>query len=199
MTDQAPRDASGAPDTTPAKLLEGLGAGPWVLDASGSSVRLSHKTMWGLVTVRGVFGHVDAVGEIGQDGTVQGRMELVVASLDTHHPKRDKHLRSRDFFDADDHPLIIFTVSRVVANSDREVVVGGDLEVAGVSQPLQFAARVTELSGQAVTLEADVTIDRSGFGSTWNRLGMLSGPATVSVVARLVPAAAGAERDPKKD
>jgi polyisoprenoid-binding protein YceI len=107
MTGNAPHDDSGASDTTPAKLFEGLGAGPWVLDASGSSVHLRHKTMWGLVTVRGVFGHVDAVGEIGRDGTVPGRMELVVASLDTKHKKRDKHLRSRDFFDADDHPLII--------------------------------------------------------------------------------------------
>jgi polyisoprenoid-binding protein YceI len=199
MNDKAPHDASGATDATPPHLLEGLGVGPWVLDASGSSVAFRHKTMWGLVTVKGTFAHVDAVGEIGSDGTVQGRMELVVASLDTKNPKRDKHLRSRDFFDADDHPLIVFTVNRVVPKSDSEVVVGGDLEVAGVSRPLEFPARVTEASGQAVTLEADVTIDRAGFGSTWNQLGMLKGPATVSIVARLTPAPPRAERDPKPD
>ena len=48
-----------------------------------------------------------------------------------------------------------------------------------------FTATLAEVSPAAFTLRADgVVVDRAEFGLTWNQMGMLTGPATVAVVAR---------------
>ncbi|MFB7510289.1 YceI family protein, partial [Streptomyces broussonetiae] len=84
--------------------------GTWQLDPSASAVSLRHKTMWGLVTVKGAFTAVSGAGEVRPDGSATGTVTLEAASLDTKHAKRDTHLRSADFFDADQHPEITFAV-----------------------------------------------------------------------------------------
>ncbi len=42
--------------------------GTWQLDASASAVALKHRTMWGLVAVKGAFASVAGGGEVGPDG-----------------------------------------------------------------------------------------------------------------------------------
>ena len=57
-----------------------------------------------------------------------------------------------------------------------------------------FTATVTEATADAVTLRAEIKVDRASFDMTWNQLGMLTGLATVTVVARftqVAPKAAG--------
>ncbi len=78
--------------------------GLWQLDATRSTVAISHVTMWGMVTVKGTFTGVSGEGEVRPDGTVRGAVTLDAASLDTKHTKRDEHLRSADFFDVEHHP-----------------------------------------------------------------------------------------------
>ena len=62
--------------------------------------------------------------------------------------------------------------------------------MAGQSKPLTLTARITEATGEAITLTADAEIDRADFGMTWNQLGMIKGTAQVNVVARFVKPAA---------
>lgn len=158
------------------------GASTWVLDPARSSVSLRHKTMWGLVTVRGTFSEVSGVGEILPDGSAQGRLEIGAASLETKNAKRDKHLKSADFFSADAHPRIVAQLRHATRAGDT-VAIDGDLTVAGKTHPLSFTATVAEATPDAVTLRAEVQVDRASYGMTWNQLGMVKGPATVSVVA----------------
>src|SRR5689334_21498405 len=75
-------------------------AGPasFQLDAAGSAVSISHKTFWGLSTVRGSFTKLAGSAEILADGSARGRFEIDAASIDTKNAQRDKHLRSADFF-----------------------------------------------------------------------------------------------------
>lgn len=159
--------------------------GRWVLDPARSSVRFGSKTFWGLMTVKGSFGTVSGEGEVAPDGTAHGTLTIGAASVDTGNGKRDTHLRSADFFAADEHASIVFTAGTVTApaGSSGEVQVTGDLAVRGVSRPIAFPARVTLASPQEATLEAEVPVDRSEFGITWNQMGMLTGPSKVSVVA----------------
>ncbi|WP_141726082.1 YceI family protein, partial [Actinacidiphila rubida] len=82
--------------------------GHWVLDPAGSSVRFACKGFWGMANVKGTFGDVDGQGDV-QGGAAQGTLTLKSASLDTKNAKRDKHLRSGDFFDAENHPEVVFT------------------------------------------------------------------------------------------
>lgn len=163
-------------------------AGPasWQLDPSGSTVTISHKTIWGLVTVRGEFSDLSGSAEILSDGSARGRLEIGAGSLDTKHAKRDKHLRSADFFDADKHPHIIVDVTTATRSDGDNVAASGTLTVAGQTKPLTLTAAIADVTDQSVTLRADTQIDRADFGMTWNQLGMVKGLAQVSVVARFV-------------
>jgi polyisoprenoid-binding protein YceI len=53
-----------------------------------------------------------------------------VASINTREEKRDAHLRSADFFDADKHPQMTF-VSRTVRPSGEGLELVGDLTIRG--------------------------------------------------------------------
>lgn len=166
-------------------------AGPasFQLDPAGSAVSISHKTFWGLATVRGSFTKLSGSAEILADGSARGRIEVDAESVDTKNAKRDKHLRSADFFNAAKHPQIVVDVAQAAAQGN-DVATTGTLTVAGQTQPLTLTAKITEASDQAITLRADAEIDRADFGMRWNQLGMLKGPAHVSVVARYVKTAA---------
>ncbi len=183
---------SDANDATPAGQAENPYAGPatWDLDPQGSSVTIASKAVWGLATVRGSFGQVTGSGEVLADGTAQGRLEIGASSIDTKHAKRDTHLKSADFFDAAEHPQIVAELSTATREDGDAVAVQGTLTAAGKTRPLSFTAKITEATPQAITLQADTSIDRHDFGMNWNQLGMVTGPTQVHVVARFVRASA---------
>ncbi|MET7684015.1 YceI family protein [Streptomyces sp. NPDC005423] len=160
--------------------------GVWQLDRAASTVGIRHKTMWGLVTVKGVFGAVRGQGEVRPDGSAIGTLTLDAASLDTKNPKRDKHLRSADLFDADRFPEITFVLRGAEPRDDSTVDVVGQLTVHGISRPHSFTARLSDASAEALTLDAEFTVDRSQFGMGWNQLGMLAGLTTVTTTLRFV-------------
>jgi len=168
--------------TQPA-LPGGASTGHWVLDPAQSSVGFRHKTMWGLVTVRGHFSELAGEGDVGPDGSIFGRIEIGAASVDTKNAKRDKHLRSADFFNADAHPKLTFTATSAVVNAAGELAVSGNLTAAGTPRPRSLTATVSDATADSATLTAEVDIDRAEFGMAWNQAGMLKGPATVSVAA----------------
>lgn len=167
----------------PAALLRS-GAGHWVLDPQQSSVKISHKAFWGLQTVRGTFSELSGEGDVAADGSVTGRLVIGAASVNTRNAKRDTHLRSNDFFKADEHPTIVFAAHDAKPDSSGHLTVTGELEAAGISRPLSFTATIAQESPAAATLSAEAEVDRAGYGMTWNQLGSLTGNAKVSVVAR---------------
>ena len=163
----------------------------WQLDPAHSSVTFTHKVMWGLQTVRGTFSRITGSGEILADGSGRGRLEIEAATLNTKNRQRDEHLRSADFFNAATHPQIVVEVTQAAAQGSDRVASTGTLTVAGQTRPLTLTATITEATEQAITLRAEADIDRADFGMSWNRLGMINGPAHVSVVARYLRTAAG--------
>ncbi len=105
-------------------------------------------------------------------------------SLNTKNKQRDKHLRSGDFFDAEQHPNAVLTVTSVVPAGDDQLTVTGTLKAAGQEQPVSFTARAEPDGERAVTLRAELTVDRTAFGMTWGPLGMTAAQATATVKAR---------------
>ena len=107
-------------------LSSGRVVGPWVLDPEQSSVTFAVKHFWGLITVRGRFHGVSGHGEVSQSGAVCASISIDAASLDTGNRRRDDHLRSADFFDADTHPSVVIATTRVEPRSgDESWSVGG--------------------------------------------------------------------------
>jgi polyisoprenoid-binding protein YceI len=107
------------------------------------------------------------------------------ASLSTKNRKRDEHLRSADFFDVENHPNVVVTVTAMPAGP-AALACQGTLEAAGHARPIEFTAHVEDASAQAVTLRAETVVDRTGFAMTWSPLGTASAMARATVVARFV-------------
>jgi polyisoprenoid-binding protein YceI len=168
----------------PAPLPAGAAAGHYVLDPAGSSVTFTHKTIWGLVTVRGKFSGLSGAGDVGEDGSVSGHIDIEASSVDTGHSKRDTHLRSADFFHADAHPSITFGARSAKATGAGTLAVDGEVTAGGTTRPLALTAKIVEVTPDSATLSADAQVDRADFGMTWNQLGMLRGLAHLSVTAR---------------
>ena len=85
-------------------LRDGKLAGCWTLDAARSTIGLKSKSMWGMVSVKGVFREVTGSGTVSAAGDVAGTITVAAGSIDTKVKKRDKHLRSADFFDVAQPP-----------------------------------------------------------------------------------------------
>jgi len=163
-------------------LADATLAGDWTLDGARSTVRLTTGVLGGLIPVRGVFGQVTGHGTVSPAGEVSGTMTVAAASIDTNTARRDKHLRSGDFFAADAFPHITFSVDRVEPSSEG-VTVTGKLTVRGRTRPLAFPARVSIAGSGEVSLDAEVRINRADFGLTWNLMGMIAMRNTITVHA----------------
>jgi polyisoprenoid-binding protein YceI len=102
--------------------------------------------------------------------------------VDTKNKKRDDHLRSADFFDAENHHDITFTVDGITPSAAGATVIGS-LAVRDRTRPMSFDATVSAFQGDEIRLEAEVPVNRADFGLTWNQLGMVSMKNTISVRA----------------
>lgn len=65
-------------------------------------------------------------------------VEIDVASVDTNNERRDNHLRSPDFFDAESHPTISFESTSVGQLSESELVATGDLTIKGITREIEL-------------------------------------------------------------
>ena len=165
-----------------ALLRDGQFAGSWTLDPSRSQVRLRSKSMWGLVPVKGVFTGVSGTGTVSPSGAVSGTITVAAGSVDTKNKQRDEHLRSADFFDADNHPSITVSVDGI-SLSETAAHVTGTLAVRDRTRPVSFDAKVSAVDAAEVWLDAEVRVNRADFGLTWNQMGMASMDNTITVHA----------------
>jgi polyisoprenoid-binding protein YceI len=177
----APSGQTNAP-ALQALLADAALAGNWTMDASRSTVSLRSKSMWGLAPVKGVFRQASGQGTVSPAGDVSGTITVSAASIDTKNKKRDTHLRSADFFDSDTYPDITVTVNQARL-SGQGVTVSGSLTVRDLTKPLTFDARVSAASDSEISLDAEVPVNRTDFGLTWNQMGMASVHNTITVHA----------------
>lgn len=171
---------------TDAQALLAHGAGHWTLDPAGSSVRFHVKHFWGLITVHGRFEKLEGDGTVDPDGTVSGRLTIDATSLTTKNRRRDKHLRSADFFDVEHHPTVTVTVDALIPEGERGFRGRVSLEAAGRRADLQPTIDVVSASNDAVVVDSEAVVDRTLFDMTWNPLGMTSSQARGEVTARFV-------------
>jgi polyisoprenoid-binding protein YceI len=151
-----------------------LTTGDWVLDPNHSSVLFKIRHL-GLTNVRGRFNGVDAWLVVG--GTVDATRfgsTIDITSVDTNQADRDAHLRSTDFFSADEHPKMTFASTSIRPADDGQYEAEGDLTINGVTRPVTLAV---EFTGSAVHpgdgLEhagfvATTRINRDDFGIDFN-------------------------------
>jgi polyisoprenoid-binding protein YceI len=152
-----------------ALLDNGEMRGTWALDPRRSMVGLKTRII-GLIPVNGAFGEVRGSGTVSPEGEVSGSVTVATASVDTKNKRRDRHLRSADFFDSDNYPDITFTVDAFRPSGGT---INGTLTVRDSTGPLSFDAAVSIPANGEVWLDAEVHINRGDFGVTWNQLGLV--------------------------
>ncbi len=168
-----------------ALLEDGALAGAWVLDPRKSTARLHNKSMGGLLRVNGVFREVSGSGTVSPDGEVSGTITVAAGSVDTGNARRDRHLRSADFFDTASHPDITFAVDGI-RPSGQGAVVSGALTVCGRTRRLSFEAVASAEDGDRegeIGLDAEVPINRADYGLTWNMLGLTTMDNVITIHA----------------
>jgi len=117
--------------------IPGYKAGTWTIDPTHSEVGFSIRHLM-ISKVKGVFENFDATfvtAENPLESTVTAKAD--VASINTKDKNRDAHLRTGDFFLADEHPTIDF-VSTGVRHEDGDFLVDGELTIKGVTRPVTF-------------------------------------------------------------
>jgi polyisoprenoid-binding protein YceI len=162
------------------------GSRSWQLDPGRSRVEFHVPHFWGLARVVGHFDRFAGTLAVGDDGSRDIRLEIEAASLDTGNARRDRHLRSADFFAAESHPLIRFESSLVSGESPGPLLVEGTLEAAGRAIALLVDVELHE-DGQELELRGSARVDQRRLGMTWSPLGMVRGSALVHVTARMRP------------
>ena len=152
-------------------------AAEFTMDRVHSSVNFAIGHMM-VSKVTGGFDAADAVikfdekdlANSGIDATVQ------VASVNTRNQKRDDHLRSADFFDAEKFPTIHFVSKKITRQDAQTYAVTGDLTMKGVTHeimvPVTIAGPVMNPMSKVPTLglEAHFKINRQDYGVTWNKV-----------------------------
>jgi len=148
----------------------------WQIDGSHSSVTAAVKHMM-LTTVRGGFSGTSGVIDFDPARPEAGGVELRIpaASVNTGDEKRDGHLRSADFLDAENHPEIVFKSTKVIAKGKGKVgfVVDGDLTIRGTTKPVSVNVELLGIgadprAGQRAGFDAKFSFDRTQWGLTWN-------------------------------
>jgi polyisoprenoid-binding protein YceI len=128
--------------------------------------------------VRGSFGKVEGTIEYDREHPEQSRIkaQIDVKSINTNDEKRDAHLKSADFLDADKFPKIEFTSKKIVSAGSDEWKITGDLTIHGVTKEVVLnvegpTPEVTDPFGSVrVGASATTKIKRSDFGMTWNQM-----------------------------
>jgi polyisoprenoid-binding protein YceI len=129
-----------------------------------------------LVTkVRGRFTDFEGAIDFNDANPEQSSVHFTInaTSIDTAEPDRDKHLRSADFFDVEQHPRITFRSKQIVKRGSETYDVTGDLTMHGVTRevvlPVAHLGKAKDPWGNdRIGFEAETTLNRKDYGLTWN-------------------------------
>jgi polyisoprenoid-binding protein YceI len=161
-------------------------SGEWTLDPAGSSAEFHVKHFWGIMTVHGHFDTLSGEGRVDPAGTVSGQIRIDAGSVNTKNKKRDHHLRSGDFFDAENHPTVTIEAAGLTPAEGGELRGTVTFDAAGHQQPVNAVVRVVDATADAVTVRAEATVERAAFDMTWGPLHMTAPEAQGVVTARFV-------------
>jgi len=147
----------------------------WSLDPTHSEVQFKVKHLM-ITTVTGYFQtfHVEAETEDDQfTSATKVIFTADVNSISTNNEQRDTHLKSAEFFDAENHGEIRFEDTNYEKVSEDEYKLHGNLSIRGISKPVtvnvEFGGIVVDPYGQTKAgFTVTGKISRKEFGLTWN-------------------------------
>ncbi len=151
-------------------------AADWTLDTAHSSVNFTVTHMM-VSRVHGQFTDFDGTASFDPKdlSTIKANFSAKVASINTDNEKRDNHLRSGDFFDAEKAPTLTFVSKKAVQTGPGAAKLTGDLTIRGVTKEVTFDVEGLNTEIKAPGAEryvvggsATASVNRHDFGVSWN-------------------------------
>lgn len=149
----------------------------WEIDTQHSTAAFSVKHMM----VSNVHGQIGGVkGTVEYDGknikAVKVDAELDPDTINTNEPDRDKHLKSKDFFDTTKFPKISFKSKKSIPSGKGAFTLIGDLTMHGVTKEVKLnvvgpTPVIKDKNGaMKMGATASTVLNRKDFGITYNKV-----------------------------
>jgi polyisoprenoid-binding protein YceI len=146
----------------------------WKIDPAHSQIQFTARHMM-IANVRGRFENFTGTVEFDEENPAHSTVDVQIeaASLNTKEPNRDTHLRSPDFFNAEQYPYLTFKSKRVEKLDAAHGRLIGDLTIRDVTREVVLDV---EYAGQAKSpwgavsagFSAQTKINRKDWGLNWN-------------------------------
>jgi polyisoprenoid-binding protein YceI len=164
----------------------------WTLDAAHSEIQFKVKHLM-ISTVTGQFNKFE--GSVESEGnnfsTAKAFVSIDVNSISTNNEQRDQHLRTNDFFDAENFPKLTFESVKIVPGDNENYKIHGALTMRGVSKDIAFEAEVSEVikdpwGNERIGISANGKLNRKDFGVSFGMLTETGGIALGDEVKFLI-------------
>lgn len=146
----------------------------WAIDPMHSEIQFKVKHLV-ISTVTGSFKSFEGSAATEGDDwtTAKVNFSADIASIDTNMEQRDTHLKSAEFFDAENHPKITFHSTAMRKVSDDTYKLDGILTIKGNGKPVTldvgYGGSATDFYGNTKAgFELTGKISRKEYGLTWN-------------------------------
>jgi polyisoprenoid-binding protein YceI len=145
------------------------------VDVAHSEVAFTVRHMM-FAKVRGLFKTWTAALAYDAHNPTQSniQVEIDTSSIDTRDPQRDAHLRSADFFDAEQFPKMVFKSKRIEPSGKGHYKVTGDLTMRDVTRELALDVEETgrgkdPWGNERLGFSAKGSLSRVQWGLKWNQ------------------------------
>jgi polyisoprenoid-binding protein YceI len=147
----------------------------WVIDPAHSQIEFTVKHLM-ISKVKGQFKDFDASIYTTGDDFMSAEIDCWIdaSSVDTGNEDRDKHIRSADFFDVENHPQITFQANTVEnVDSDGSYELWGNLSIKGITKKIkvdvEFGGVVKDPWGaEKAVFSINGKINRKDWELNWN-------------------------------
>ena len=118
------------------------------------------------VKIAGKFDKWDATLTFTSPDETTGVLEVKIqaATVDTGSGMKNRKLKSRDFFDVEQNPLITFKSTKFVKTGPHTFEVDGDFTIRGVSNPEQLTLTVSRKGTGSGEIKGSMVFNRKDYG-----------------------------------
>jgi polyisoprenoid-binding protein YceI len=147
----------------------------WNIDPAHSHAEFKVKHMM-ITNVKGTFSDISGVLRLDETDPAGSSVtaSIPVSTLTTGDAQRDGHLKSPEFFDADNFPALSFKSLAVDEMAESDYVVSGELTIHGVTKTVSFKVEGPTPPGKdpwgntRIGISATTKVNRKDFGLSWN-------------------------------
>ncbi len=156
--------------------MESEKKGTWVIDPIHSEIHFKVRHLV-IAYVTGSFNKFEGSMEADNDDFSDANIvfSAYVDSINTKVTDRDVHLKSAEFFDAENHPKIYFQSKKFTKVDGETFKLAGDITIRGITREIvlnvEYGGKVIDPWGtEKLGFSLTGKISRKEFGLTWNAL-----------------------------